>query len=178
MKTNLLKFSTVALILSVSFSSCSCGKKDDMSGIDFSNIENLYEQPLPVIQKCMQGKWKWYVSFGGHSGADYSDNTFVDIRHDHYIIEYENGQQRTVFYKWKRREICFPYSEHHLHKGKKTYFMWNKSTNNETFSNGWFFGSIKNDTLIVHVDTYPDVIYDFPYELRFVRIDNLENNNR
>ena len=29
----------------------------DMSNIDFSNIEDLYAQPLSVIHKCIQGKW-------------------------------------------------------------------------------------------------------------------------
>ena len=158
------------LMLAGSYFSCTSKTEDDMSDTDFSNIENLYEQPLTVIQKCVQGKWKWYVSIGGHSGADYFDNIFVDIKDNHYVIEYEDGQQRIIFYEWKRREICFPYSEHPLYKGKKTYFMWDKSANEETLINGWFFESIKNDTLKVSVDTYPRKIYDFPYGLGFVRI--------
>jgi len=172
MKTIFFSNAAIALFLAGSMISCTNKQEDiDMSKIDFSNIENLYKQPLPVIQKCVQGKWKWYVSIGGYSGVDYSDNIFVDIKSNYYVIEYENGQQRTIFYEWKRREISFPYSEHPLYKGEKTYLMWDKNANEETLSNGLFFGSIKNDTLIVHVDTYPRLIYDFPYELGFVRIE-------
>jgi hypothetical protein len=34
----------------------------DTPETDFSNIENLYEQPLEVIQKCVQGNWKLQYS--------------------------------------------------------------------------------------------------------------------
>lgn len=50
-----------------------------MSKIDFSNIEDLYAQPLPVIQKCMEGNWKLLYSTGGIMGE-----TIVD-KHDSYM---------------------------------------------------------------------------------------------
>ena len=44
------------LVLTGSFS---CQKDNiDMFNIDFGNIDNLYAQPLPVIQKCVEGTWK------------------------------------------------------------------------------------------------------------------------
>ena len=55
-KISFLKLAALALMLAGSFSSCAKKNDIDMSKIDFSNIENLYEQPLPVIQKCVQGK--------------------------------------------------------------------------------------------------------------------------
>ena len=162
----------LCIVLAGTVSSCSSKSESDidMSDIDFSNIENLYEQPLPVIQKCVQGKWKWYVSVGGESGISYHDNIFVDINSKYYVIEYGDGQQNTIFFEWQRREIFFPFFEDPLYKGKESYLMWNKNANGESLANGWFFESIKNDTLFVLVDTYPRHIYDFPYRLGFVRI--------
>ena len=109
----------------------------DMANIDFSNIEDLYAQPLPVIQKCIEGKWKWYISIGGVVGVSYSENTFVDIYTDHYMVEYDDGNQRTFYFTGKR------YYSNLL--GFKTYVMWN----NELDQGIWYFETIKNDTLSV-----------------------------
>ena len=72
MKTKNLKLLIIALILAKSLSSCQVNKEDDdidMSDIDFSNIENLYEQPLPVIKKAVQGKWKLQYTYKGYEGV-------------------------------------------------------------------------------------------------------------
>jgi len=131
----------------LSFSGC---KNNDMS-----NIDNLYAQPLPVIKKCVEGKWKWYVSYGGLAGANYSDNTFIDIKEDHYVIDYEDGSQRTWYFTWERYNV--------IDIGQ-TYVMWNNTLNKA----GWYFVSIKNDTLMAasSTPTGPDI----PNSFGFVRV--------
>ncbi|MDH6358393.1 hypothetical protein [Parabacteroides sp. PF5-9] len=114
-----------------------CKKEDDidLSTIDFSNIENLYTQPLPVIQKCVQGKWKWFVTYGGVVGESYHDNTFVDIYEDYCVITSDNGEQRTFNYRWKKI-----YAEQYK---RKAWVIWDTDINREA----WCFSSIKNDTI-------------------------------
>jgi hypothetical protein len=136
----------VALLLSVF---CfGCRKKD---------IEDLYAQPLSVIQKCVQGKWKWYASYGGFSGVNYSDNTFVDIYDDHYTITYHNGMQRTVYFTWKRTTVS--------HGELETWVMWDTLHYKES----WYFISIKDGTLRVGLDP-PSKSADVPNSFDFVRI--------
>ena len=137
-----------------------CGKaENDKSDIDFRNIENLYEQPLKTIQNCVQGKWKWYVSIGCESGTCYSDNTFVDIKDDHYIVEYEGETQSIIYFTWRK------HSSYLL--GKETYVMWEKESDRA----GWHFVSIKNDTLTVGCDYNNQHYRDVPWEFGFARIE-------
>ena len=128
----------MALISIGSFTSCG---KDE---IDYSNIENLYEQPLSVIQKCVQGKWKWYAQFGGVVGITYPKNTYVDINDDNLIVEYDDGSQQKTYFTWKRYSID--------DKRYKTWVMWD----NERDQGIWYFGEIKNDTLSVGHVPSPD----------------------
>ena len=52
--------------------------KNNPTEIDYSNIENLYEQPLEVIQESVKGKWR--ILFGTHShGFTSFSSTVVDI---------------------------------------------------------------------------------------------------
>ena len=142
------------------FSFIQCSKNDiDMSNIDFSNIEKLYEQPLPMIQKCVQGKWKWYVTFGGVAGISYSDNTYVDINKDHLIIEYEDGSQLKTYFSWKK------YSFVDKGKGYKTWVMWD----NERDQGIWYFEEIKNDTLSVGHVPSPDTTFN-QFSSSFTRV--------
>jgi len=85
-------FNFIVIILILTGSLNSCQKNDNTN---MANIDNLYAQPLSVIQKYVQGKWKWYLSCGGIAGCDYSDNTIVDFEADHYIIDYKDGSQLT-----------------------------------------------------------------------------------
>ena len=140
----------------------SCGIKNetdmpDMSNIDFSNIENLYEQPLPVIQKCVQGKWKWVAQFGGVIGISYPENTFIDIKDDHYVSDNGVDSQHTIYFTWKKYPI--------YHKGYETWVMWD----NERDRGIWYFSSIKNDTLGVGYATGPEVTFQ-QFSNVFVRV--------
>ena len=146
----------VVLILGESFFSC---KKNeiDMSQIDFSNIENLYEQPLPVVQKCVQGKWRWHAQFGGVVGITYLKDTYVDINDDHLIVEYDDGSQQKTYFTWKRYSID--------DKEYKTWVMWN----NERDEGIWYFGEIKNDTLGVGHVPLPGTTFN-QFSSSFTRI--------
>ena len=139
------------LVVLTLFASVGCSEPKT----DFSNIENLYAQPLPVIQRCVEGKWKWYVSIGGLIAYYYSDNTFVDIKEDHYVVDYEDGSQQTFYFTWEKYDVTGI---------GQTYVMWDKQRNEA----GWYFVSIKNDTLTVasSLPTGPDI----PNRFGFVRI--------
>ena len=105
MKVKILKHAAILLLLAGCLSSC--GK--DKSQIDFSNIENLYAQPLPVIQECVQGKWKWVsISRWGYLGYILLTNTFVEITENSVVITQEdyNGVDvgGTFSYEWKKKE--------------------------------------------------------------------------
>ena len=82
MKANILKITAVLLLLTGSFSSC--GKNE----IDYSNIENLYEQPLHVIQKVVEGNWKLQYSYGGFAGQTIVDThgSYMYLTIDHIIM--------------------------------------------------------------------------------------------
>ena len=154
MKKKLLKLIALITVACISFT---CRNSDDIynnTGM-YSNIDSLYAQPLPVIQKCVQGKWKWYVSYGGFAGTNYSDHTFIDIKKDHYVIYYEDGSLRTWYFTWEKYNVTGI---------GQTYVMWDEKRNEA----GWYFVSIKNDTLMAgsSIPTGPDI----PHSFGFVRI--------
>lgn len=76
-----MKLAVLLLIAIGTFSSCSEKNENiDMSNIDFNNIKDLYVQPLPVIQKCVEGQWKWIeVTTSGVIGVWHPTNTIVNI---------------------------------------------------------------------------------------------------
>ena len=117
---------------------------------DFSNIENLYAQPLPVIQKCVQGKWKWIeISTWGFIGVWYPSNTVVDITKDSVITTGDDVLNQTFQYSWKEKSTSS--------SNYTTYVLWN----NEKNTGEWYFDKIKNDTLVVYTYNlnnggYPD----------------------
>ena len=138
MKTHWLKLTAVALILTGTLSSCGEGYID-MSNVDFNNIPNLYEQPLPVIQKAVQGKWEWRYSRGGSIENIIYNNTFVDISKDHVTVYYEDGSQRSFDIVWKREG--------------NTSSIWDKEGNQQL----WCFLSIMNDILVASSNSYSSI---------------------
>ena len=67
----------------------------DMTTIDFNNIENLYAQPLPVIQKCVQGRWKLDSLLGGMSGID-------DVNSREILVEINGNKWYDEEFQWKK----------------------------------------------------------------------------
>jgi len=132
-KIKLLKRIALLAVICISFS---CKNSDmDMSKIDFSNIDNLYDQPLPIIQKCLEGKWQWTGNSVGIL-ASINTNTSVDVTKKSVIIVYDDGSEYTFSYSWKKKDI---------YTGITTYVLWNNEQNE-----GWvYFDNIKNDTLCV-----------------------------
>jgi hypothetical protein len=131
MKINLLKLTAILLILAGMISACEKEKDNDMSKIDFSNIENLYSQPLSVIQKAVQGKWKVYCIYTrGVVGIRYPIDEFVEIG------ENIMGQREFI---WKK------YSIPHNNTTVQTHVIWDVELDEPWM----YFDSIKNDTLSV-----------------------------
>ena len=150
---NFIKLTAGLLIMAGSFASCGKGQDIDMSKIDFSNIENLYAQPLQVIQKCVQGEWKWVsISRGGIRGYLEPHNTFVEItekkviitqaqRGDNQWLDIDLNYLGVFSYDWKKRETLAGYT---------AYIMWDTEQNRSR----WYFDKIQNDTLYVIYDTF------------------------
>jgi hypothetical protein len=145
MNKNILKFIALSLVWAGSFFSCKDDSDIDMSKIDFSNIEDLYAQPLPVIEKCVEGKWKW-ISFTtwGVVGIWYPTNTFVDIMHDRVVVTGDDNLNEafSFSYTWTRKKTTAEYLDY------TTYVMWNQDRD----CSQWFFAQIRNDTLAVIFD--------------------------
>ena len=166
MITKIFKHAAILLLLAGWVSSCS--GNIDMSKIDFSNIENLYEQPLPVIKKCVQGKWKVYDVYviGIVFNVTYPQNAYIEFKKDHYIASNEeDGSQSITYYTWEKHLIENWRSSLN---GKETYMICDKKQENALTSRG-YFESIKNDTL-----SYGS--YQAPIFFRAVKIKNLSIN--
>jgi hypothetical protein len=131
-----------AFLLLTGMIACNKEKEIDMSGIDFSNIENLYEQPLPVIQKAIQGKWKVYqlISFGVSFNVDYPEDLYIEFKDNYHVIWESEGKRDTTYFTWKKTTIE---NWRNSLNGHMTYVMWKKSN----YSENWYFNSILNDTL-------------------------------
>jgi len=141
MKTKtILKLLLVFFILPGSFSSCKDKSEPiDMSKIDFSNIEDLHSQPLPVIQKCVEGEWKCIeIIVGGYVGAHDPINTLVNITNDSVVVTGDDSYipADSFSYRWEKKKTS---------RGYTTYVMWDNGQN----AGRWFFDSIRNDNLVV-----------------------------
>ena len=147
MKINCIKISAILLLIAGSLSSCTkSGENDiDMSQIDFSNIENLYEQPLPVIQKCVQGKWKVYSIYvsGVVYSVTYPEHSFIEFKDDSFIMYNDDGSQNITYFTWEKLLIE---DQRSLLNGHETYMMCDNNQKN-TINSKWYFKSICNDTL-------------------------------
>jgi len=159
MKIKILKFIALLFVFAGGFSFCNKNTLDDsnidMSNIDFSNIEDLHAQPLPVIQKCVRGKWKWFHIYrSGVLGSIPLSHTFVEFTNDSIFITQDGGDDMTVpgkfSYSWKKKKVY----DNILPSSYTTYVM---QYNDGQTTTGWYFDNIQNDTLGVCVDTPRDV---------------------
>ena len=78
----------------------------DMSNIDFNNIENLFAQPLPVIQKCLEGQWNLLYSYGGLMGETITDTlgNYIQITKERIIMGNNTGIIIDAPVEWKELE--------------------------------------------------------------------------
>ena len=105
-------------------------------------IENLYEQPLAVINKCVQGQWKLHKFWDGFS--HYYANTTVDISEKGVTVSGNEGLNFTFSYGWKKMEVSPPYPDM---KSYTTHVMWNNKQN----KGEWSFFSLRGDMLEVNL---------------------------
>jgi hypothetical protein len=92
------RFKLVALALLAGTVSC--------EDIDFLNIENLYAQPLPVIEKAILGKWKIVYVKGGVV-VQYRDNYFVEFTADKQYIYSSPTETFTAKFEWSKVPIYY-----------------------------------------------------------------------
>jgi len=64
--------------------------------IDFNNIENLFEQPLPVIQKCLNGKWELNISLENV----YTIHGTVNIDTENNSLQVIIDEKDTTIFYW------------------------------------------------------------------------------
>ena len=126
-------------------------------------FENLHQQPLEIIQECLQGKWKvLMVSKWGFLGILCPTNTFINIdtkNNNVVITENENEQlmimngflNKSFYYNWELKEV-YQWGIGLRPPCYTTYVM----QNNDQDIEGWYFDKIINDTLRVVVDYHPD----------------------
>jgi hypothetical protein len=152
----IIKTAAILLIMAGSFS---CEKDDiDMSKIDFSNIEDLYKQPLPVIQKAVQGKWKWITYINGVAGWITMDMGVVEITKDK-IISYDNIQK--IY--WKKQEVDVKLDGESM----QIYVVWNKEGDFPIC----FFEYVKNDTMEVRGFGHTSIFSAMSQNI-FIKIEN------
>jgi len=137
------KFLFILLTMGIFFS---CKERDvDMSNIDFSNIENLYEQPLPVIKKCVEGKWQWvHISRWGFLGSVPLTHTFVEITENSVDITQDGYEfvviSGTFSYNWLKKTTLSNRATYVIRAGDGQIKM------------EWYFNNIQNDSLYVYAD--------------------------
>lgn len=137
----------------------------DMSLIDFSNIKNLYAQPLPVIQKCVQGKWKWIVRFSGIGGFVKIDFGLVEIT-ENKIMGFNEIIDDNVILKKDVQEFIWKLSEY---RGALGYVAWGTEYDGPIC----VFNSIQNDTMRVTGYYYRDNSFWFDVQDNlFIRIND------
>ena len=145
------------------------------SDIDFSNIENLYEQPLCVIKKCVIGKWKLIITSGNQMGYYNTDingySTFVDITKDSVFVDGDGIYQMDLqvnssfAYTWARQEVeleiqAINYSKFSTFVIQPDFEKMDISTGEYHKAEGWVFHSIRDDLLWVRVN-YENPQYRF-----------------
>ena len=121
-----------------------------MSKIDFRNIENLYEQPLPVIKKAVEGKWK-LLSFVNNSEVGNFDDplgTFMHINNNNIIIG-DNTQEIIVESQivWEKQKKFYNGKDVYVLKFNPTSVSF--SIQGTTITKCMLTFEIKNDTLSV-----------------------------
>ena len=133
MKSIFSKNVAILLILAVL---SSCGKKDESFEIDLS------KQPFDVVQKYVEGKWKWiFVTRPYIQIPVYPTNTFVHITKDRVVITGDDGSTYAFSYSWKKNDL-YPGISH---------VLWNNTENRGM----WYFTELINDTLTV--ESYNDI---------------------
>jgi hypothetical protein len=113
-------------------------------------VMTLYDKPLSTIKKVIEGRWKVYktVVDGYIYDVQYPENSFVEFKKDQYIAYDEEGNQRAVYFTWKKLPIA---NWRDPLKGYETYFMWNEERNDRDY----YIHSISNDTLLLMGNSIP-----------------------
>ena len=147
-------------------------------------IEDLYAQPLSVIQEHIDGKWRltihrrggdWmgYISYPTNTIVyfDTKNNRVVITEHENEPIKIMSGHLNSPFsISWEYKEVYPMFSGIYGYGTSfTTYVMQN---NDQNVMPGWFFDRIQNDVL--------RIILDFAAEEPFAEYYSLirENNNK
>jgi len=164
--------------------------------IDFNNIENLYAQPLEVIQKCVKEKWELIKCrrWGWPTAAlMLPNNTIVNIDSENNNVAITMGEiyplmslmcgnlNGTSSCSWEKKEVYPPrYPYGNPNNPDTSYFtyvmLFDRLITNSTLVHygiekvGWYFESIKNDTLRVTTDAIPEGNKLFYERYWFLRI--------
>ena len=119
----------------------------DMSLIDFSNIEFLFGQPLPVIKKCMEGEWKLIRITSGWDGDRVArDGEYMNLTNGRIIIgSNTHGVETDSPSTWEKIEKYYGNLDAYI-------LVYNVRNGPKSIRAGdyLFPVHIKNDTLVVN----------------------------
>ena len=120
----------------------------------------LYDKPSHIIQKHIQGRWKHTVSYGGAVGISHHENSFIEFNENICMIENDDSNQISPF-TWKKMQFpAFPNYGDRYNNISEIYVL----NGIEQYSDfWWWFDSIGNDTLSIHV-------YNTPLHMVLVRV--------
>jgi len=133
------------------------------SSVDFSNIENLYAQPLLIIRKCVVGEWEWISYHNGITGFITIRNGLIQITDEKMIGLFGVDIQN---YTWRLQKVREGID------GIVTYVAWN-TENDEPIC---FFDRIQNDTMYVYRCWYHN--NEFIYNALHHILIKITDNNR
>jgi len=145
--------------------------------IDFNNIPNLYEQPLPIIKKIIDGKWQFNFIIHPHSimiyQKIYDRHVTIDTKNNSvHVISGENAHlngnlwngflHTPSFFSWERKDVFFDVFQPNNYT---TYVM--QFDNELEFPKpggipikvGWYFDKIIDSVLYVFWDNLPACQY-------------------
>jgi len=100
----------------------------------------LYNQPLPIIQKYIQGKWKLQYSYGGLATHKYIDthNSYMILNSNRIIIGNDSTEVVNSTIVWEKTDIG---------SNEFTYLL-NFNSYGNLSTESQIVDQIKNDTLI------------------------------
>ena len=139
----------------------------NMPDEDLCTIENLWEQPLHVIQECVHGKWKVLeISNRTTVGHFYPINNIVDIDTLNNTIMLTTAENDIGSYMHIPPNVTFSYSWEYkevygmVYESTKPHYSTYVMQNNDHERKGWFFHTITKDMLHVVVDYNPPNLFE------------------
>ena len=182
------RLSFLVLVVCLIGTACERNNSSDDNILQNPIIEDLYAQPLPIIQKSVQGQWKGIRGSRWGSGSIFNLTNItvnIDTKNNNLFITADTSKKDIGLlklinspssYSWEKKEVYGSDVIGERPTFYTTYVMQFNEMNIEEPALridyfGWYFKSIRNDTLRVFVDFTPaDFNFCYYENYYFVRI--------